>query len=116
MGYLQQWVSLLEFLLRSFGNTHLNFVTGKLGAIVSSVGFFQMKDIGGKNAQIPTLLGIFAGFMFIGLLFTFLVPETKGKTLEELSNQPQASVSYQNRNKHQNMENLNFDRNETTSF
>jgi PHS family inorganic phosphate transporter-like MFS transporter len=59
---------------------------GKLGAIISSVGFFQLRDIGGKNAQIPTLMGIFAGFMLIGLLFTFLIPEPKGRSLEELSN------------------------------
>jgi PHS family inorganic phosphate transporter-like MFS transporter len=58
---------------------------GKLGAIVSQVGFFQIKDIGGKNASIPHIIQIFSGFMFIGLLFTFLLPETKGKSLEELS-------------------------------
>jgi hypothetical protein len=57
---------------------------GKLGAIISQVGFFQLKDIGGKNAKIPLILQIFSGFMFIGLLFTWFVPETKGKTLEEL--------------------------------
>lgn len=28
---------------------------------------------------------IFAVFMAIGLLFTFLIPETKGKSLEEIS-------------------------------
>ncbi len=60
---------------------------GKLGAIISQVGLFQIKDIGGKNAQIPLLLIIFSVFMLIGLLFTFLLPETKGKTLEELSNE-----------------------------
>ena len=58
---------------------------GKLGAIISQVGFFQMKDIGGKNAGIPIIIEIFSGFMFVGLLATFLLPETKGKTLEELS-------------------------------
>jgi len=60
--------------------------SGKLGAIVSSVGFFQLKDsFGGPDSGIPVLLGIFAGFMVIGLLFTFLIPETKGKSLEEYS-------------------------------
>lgn len=55
--------------------------SGKLGAIVSSVGFFQLKDAFGKpDSGIPILLGIFAAFMFIGLLFTFLIPETKGKS------------------------------------
>ncbi|KFH71604.1 MFS transporter, PHS family, inorganic phosphate transporter [Podila verticillata NRRL 6337] len=58
---------------------------GKLGAIVAQVGFSSLKDKGGPNAGIPMLLQVFALFMFIGLLFTYLVPETKGKTLEELS-------------------------------
>ncbi|KAF9113146.1 Inorganic phosphate transporter pho84 [Mortierella sp. AM989] len=57
---------------------------GKLGAIAAQVGFSKMKDYGGHNENIPMLLQIFAAFMFIGLLFTYLVPETKGKTLEEL--------------------------------
>ncbi|KAG0088864.1 Inorganic phosphate transporter pho84, partial [Podila epicladia] len=61
--------------------------SGKLGAIVAQVGFSQLKDRGGPNAFIPQLLQIFALFMFIGLLATFLIPETKGKTLEELSNE-----------------------------
>ncbi|KAG0341160.1 Inorganic phosphate transporter pho84 [Podila humilis] len=58
---------------------------GKLGAIVAQVGFSSLKDRGGHNMFIPQLLQIFALFMFIGLLFTYFVPETKGKTLEELS-------------------------------
>ena len=57
---------------------------GKLGAIVSSAGLFQIKDYGGDNEQVPTLLIIFSGFMLVGFVFTFLLPETKGKTLEEL--------------------------------
>ena len=64
----------------------ISAASGKLGAIISSAGLFQLKDIGGKNAQVPTLLIIFSGFMVIGLIFTFLLPETKGKSLEELSN------------------------------
>ena len=44
-----------------------------------------MVDVGGPNAFMPYLLGIFAVFMFIGLVATALVPETKGKTLEDLS-------------------------------
>lgn len=42
-------------------------------------------DIGGTNAFMPGLLGIFGVFMFIGLLATLWVPETKGRSLEELS-------------------------------
>lgn len=59
---------------------------GKLGAIVSQAGLLQMKDsFGGKNSGLPVLFGIFAGFMFVGFLVTFLIPETKGRSLEEIS-------------------------------
>jgi len=34
---------------------------------------------------VPGALGILAATNFLGLLFTFLIPETKGKTLEELN-------------------------------
>jgi PHS family inorganic phosphate transporter-like MFS transporter len=64
----------------------ISAAAGKLGAIISSAGLFQLKDIGGKSNQVPTLLIIFSVFMVVGLIFTFLLPETKGKTLEQLSN------------------------------
>ncbi|KAF9354186.1 Inorganic phosphate transporter pho84 [Mortierella sp. AD094] len=67
--------------------------SGKLGAIIAQVGFSRLKDNGGSNMGIPMLLKIFALFMLIGLLVTFLIPETKGKTLEELSNENEYSVS-----------------------
>ncbi|KAI9594555.1 major facilitator superfamily domain-containing protein, partial [Syncephalis fuscata] len=63
----------------------ISAASGKLGAIVAQVGFSQMKDIGGKGEFVPKLIIIFAVFMFIGLLFTFFIPETAGKSLEELS-------------------------------
>ncbi|RKP12278.1 major facilitator superfamily domain-containing protein, partial [Piptocephalis cylindrospora] len=63
----------------------ISAASGKLGAIVAQVGFSKMKDIGGKNAFMDKLILIFAAFMLIGLFFTFLIPETKGKSLEELN-------------------------------
>ena len=54
--------------------------TGKAGAIVAAQGFSVLKDTWG----IPNLLYIFFGFMCVGLLATLWIPETKGKTLEEL--------------------------------
>ena len=41
-----------------------------------------MKDIGGKDKFIPDLFIILSIFMVIGLVFTFFIPETKGKSLE----------------------------------
>ncbi|CAG8589778.1 558_t:CDS:2 [Racocetra fulgida] len=68
----------------------ISAAAGKLGAIISQVGFFKLKDIGGKDAYIDNLFKIFAVFMLSGLIVTyFCVPETKGKTLEELSNEDQ---------------------------
>ncbi|KAG0352808.1 phosphate:H+ symporter [Gamsiella multidivaricata] len=72
--------------------------SGKLGAIIAQVGFSQLKDRGGSNAFIPQLLQIFALFMLIGLLVTFLIPETRGKTLEELSNENDYATDSHNNN------------------
>ncbi|CAG8435371.1 7404_t:CDS:2 [Ambispora gerdemannii] len=63
--------------------------SGKFGAIIGQVGFLKLKDRGGPNKWVDRLILIFAAFMFTGFLFTFLIPETKGKTLEELSNEEQ---------------------------
>jgi len=59
--------------------------TGKLGAMVSSFGFTYMVSNSDPDPGVQKLLGIFAVFMFAGLLTTFFVPETKGLSLEELS-------------------------------
>lgn len=67
----------------------ISAAAGKLGSILAVVVFVQLKDHGGKNKFVPQLLGIFSAFMFVGLLFTFLIPETKRKSLEELSNERQ---------------------------
>ena len=56
--------------------------SGKLGAIVSLAGFSQL---GTSNTSLSTLLIIYSGFMVIGLVFTFLLPETKGRSLEEIN-------------------------------
>jgi len=65
----------------------ISAASGKLGAIIAQVGFSKLKDIGGKNEFVPQLLLIFSAWMFIGLLSSLLIPETKGLSLEELSNE-----------------------------
>jgi len=72
----------------------ISSASGKLGAIIAQVGFSNMKDIGGPNMFMDKLLIIFAAFMLIGFAVTFLIPETKGKSLEEINDeytQPQRS-------------------------
>ena len=45
-----------------------------------------MRDIGGENNSLPLIMKIFSAFMCIGAVLTvLLVPETKGRALEELN-------------------------------
>ncbi|QRV86964.1 Sugar (and other) transporter [Ceratobasidium sp. AG-Ba] len=70
----------------------ISAASGKLGAIISQVGFARLKDLGGRSCEgafIKHILKIFAFFMLTGLLATFLIEETKGRTLEDLSNESQ---------------------------
>ncbi|GJJ08287.1 hypothetical protein Clacol_002497 [Clathrus columnatus] len=67
----------------------ISAATGKLGAIVAQVGFSRLKDRGGPNVFIKHILEIFALFMLTGIFSTCLIPETKGRTLEDLSNEDQ---------------------------
>ena len=67
----------------------LSAAAGKIGAIIAqiiSLPLMTNKDGGG--AGLHTLLQIFALFMFCGLLISFLIPETKGLTLEERKQLP----------------------------
>ncbi|KAF8622559.1 hypothetical protein AX15_006909 [Amanita polypyramis BW_CC] len=63
--------------------------SGKLGAIVAQVGFAQLRNIGGKGHFVKHILEIFALFMLTGIFSTLLLPETKGRSLEDLSNENQ---------------------------
>jgi PHS family inorganic phosphate transporter-like MFS transporter len=67
----------------------ISAASGKLGAIVAQAGFSSLKNIGGTNKFVKHLLEIFAFFMMTGIFSTLLLPETKGQTLEELSNEDQ---------------------------
>ncbi|SGY21779.1 BQ5605_C016g08273 [Microbotryum silenes-dioicae] len=70
----------------------ISAASGKFGAIVAQIMAFKLKDRGGapgSNNWVNHVLQIFALFMLTGLFSTFLIPETKGKSLEELSNEPQ---------------------------
>ncbi|ORX46900.1 phosphate transporter [Piromyces finnis] len=63
----------------------MSAASGKLGAIIAAHTFSIIKDIGGHNNFIQGLFGILAGCMFLGFIVSTFLPETKGKTLEELA-------------------------------
>jgi len=70
----------------------ISAASGKLGAIVAQVGFARLKDIGGapgSNKFLKHILEIFAFFMLTGIFSTLLIPETKQRTLEDISNEDQ---------------------------
>lgn len=71
----------------------ISAASGKFGAIVAQIGFGYMKNIGGPSAFIGPLIGICGVIMFIGLGVSFLIPETKGRTLEDLSNEDQSNFT-----------------------
>lgn len=59
----------------------ISAASGKAGAIVGAFGFLYLADTSG----VKKALLILGGANFLGMLFTFLVPESKGKSLEEMS-------------------------------
>ncbi|KAF5020525.1 hypothetical protein F66182_7457 [Fusarium sp. NRRL 66182] len=74
---------------------------GKIGAIISqciSIPLVRQGALEGcKNMEcspnLHRLLQLFALFMLFGTLVSFLIPETKGMTLEELSGEPRTSYN-----------------------
>ncbi|KAI0035407.1 phosphate permease [Vararia minispora EC-137] len=68
----------------------ISAASGKLGAVIAQVGFARLQNLSGvKYKFLDHILEIFAFFMLTGIFSTILIPETKGKTLEELSNEDQ---------------------------
>ncbi|KAL1558980.1 phosphate transporter [Salvia divinorum] len=72
----------------------ISAAAGKAGAIIGAFGFLyaaQPKDPSKRDHGYPAGIGIKNTLImlgcvnFLGLLFTFLVPEAKGKSLEEMS-------------------------------
>jgi PHS family inorganic phosphate transporter-like MFS transporter len=67
----------------------ISAAAGKAGAMVGSFGFLYAQNaIGVRNVLL--LLGV---ANFLGMMFTFLVPETKGKSLEEISGEADEKTS-----------------------
>ncbi|KZV32992.1 inorganic phosphate transporter 1-4 [Dorcoceras hygrometricum] len=76
----------------------ISAASGKLGAIIGAFGFLylaQNQDPKKTDAGYPPGIGVKNSLIvlgvvnLLGLLFTFLVPESKGKSLEEMSGENQ---------------------------
>ncbi|KAB5557557.1 hypothetical protein DKX38_008466 [Salix brachista] len=81
----------------------ISAAAGKLGAIVGAFGFLYMsqnKDKNKTDAGYPPGIGVrnallVLGFVnFFGILFTFLVPESKGISLEEISGENETDEGF----------------------
>ncbi|KAI9328601.1 major facilitator superfamily domain-containing protein [Obelidium mucronatum] len=81
--------TIAQFFFQFGPNTTTFIIPGELGAIVG----IQAVGPQFSGSNIPIVLYVFAGVMFTGLLATGLVPETKGKTLEELSNEDDVIIA-----------------------
>jgi MFS transporter, PHS family, inorganic phosphate transporter len=69
------------FPTRVRGTAHgIAAASGKAGAVVTAFSFAQLTDKIGLSA----VLGILAGIMALCALCTLLIPETKGKSLDEI--------------------------------
>ncbi|KAI8444151.1 major facilitator superfamily domain-containing protein [Phakopsora pachyrhizi] len=65
---------------------------GKLGAVLSALGFSQIANDYGT----PTVLWILVGTSICGLAFTFMLPETKGYDADAIDEQERAEKIRQN--------------------
>ncbi|AET37619.1 phosphate transporter PHO84 Ecym_1388 [Eremothecium cymbalariae DBVPG len=76
----------------------ISAASGKLGAILAQTALGTLIDHNcsrdGKkpNCWLPHVMQIFAAFMLCGFFLTFLIPETKRRTLEEINEQCHGEV------------------------
>ncbi|KAF2433663.1 putative inorganic phosphate transporter [Tothia fuscella] len=77
----------------------ISAASGKVGAIIAQalIGPLRTKGAHPGDSGSPWLdhvLQIFALFMFLGIFTTLLIPETKGKTLEQLAGEVEGTPEY----------------------
>ena len=77
----------------------ISAASGKVGAIIAQTIFGPLRTKGTPTTKNPNpwlnhIMEIFALFMLCGLLTTFLIPETKRKTLEELAGEVPGTPNY----------------------
>jgi PHS family inorganic phosphate transporter-like MFS transporter len=75
----------------------ISAASGKVGAIIAQCVFGPLDHKGAKPGSgaspwLNHIMQIFGGFMFCGVLTTWLIPETKRHILEELSGEDHGSI------------------------
>lgn len=60
----------------------MSAAVGKCGAILTTFAFGTIT----KKIGLQGVLGLFSGILFLTALLTLWIPETKGKTLEQIEN------------------------------
>jgi MFS transporter, PHS family, inorganic phosphate transporter len=79
----------------------LSAAAGKIGAIIAQVAITPLTKKGARpgdknqNPWLNHVMQIFALFMFCGILTSLFVPESKRKTLEELSGEKEDEEVYE---------------------
>lgn len=63
----------------------ISAAAGKVGATLAQAIFGPLENIGGPSKWLNHVMEIFALFMLCGVFTTWLIPETKRKSLEELA-------------------------------
>ena len=63
----------------------LSAASGKIGAIISQALIGPLRNKGGVNHWMNHIMKIYGGYMALGILTTLLIPETKRKSLEQLT-------------------------------
>ena len=63
----------------------ISAASGKIGSIIGQGAISTLKDHNGPSSWMDHVLEIYALFMLLGCFTTLLIPETKRKTLEQLS-------------------------------
>lgn len=76
----------------------ISAASGKIGAIIAQTALGTLidhncaRDGKAKNCWLPHVMQIFALFMLLGIFTTLLIPETKRKTLEQISEECHGEV------------------------
>ncbi|KAF8388224.1 hypothetical protein HHK36_026890 [Tetracentron sinense] len=95
----------------------ISAASGKAGAIVGAFGFLyaaQNQDKTKTDAGYPAGIGVKNSLIvlgvvnFLGMMFTFLVPESKGKSLEEMSGENEEEIGTGVESEHQAGHNRTF--------